>query len=107
MKITHAPTVSKVETVRFALDGEAFEIDLPEPDAAGLRRIFRPYIEHGRRRGTVPRAPARFRVVSGAEARAAGEWALAQGMNVSLKGRVPAGVIDRYHAARCWRCSPV
>ena len=95
---TYVPTGTPVQAVRFAIDGEAYEIHLGEQNAAKLRAVYAPYIAHGRRRGTVPEA-ARFRVVGGAEARAAREWAISQGMAVSRKGRVPAGVIDRYHAA--------
>jgi len=43
------------ETVRFALDGKSYEIDLNKKNATALRRSFKPYIEAGRssqRRGS-------------------------------------------------------
>jgi hypothetical protein len=36
------------ETVRFALDGRAYEIDLSAANAAKLRDALKPYIEKGR-----------------------------------------------------------
>ena len=42
------------ETVRFAVDGNAYEIDLSKKNAAEMRRTFDRYIEHARKaaRGT-------------------------------------------------------
>lgn len=37
------------ETVTFALDGEAYEIDLSEKEAKALRSALEPYIQSGRR----------------------------------------------------------
>lgn len=39
------------ETVRFHLDGRAFEIDLSTAHAEELRGILRPYILGGRKKG--------------------------------------------------------
>jgi len=36
------------ETVRFALDGKNYEIDLNKKNAAALRRALKPYIDAGR-----------------------------------------------------------
>jgi len=55
------------ETVRFALDGKGYEIDLSAANAAKLRDVLKPYIDKGRPSGAggrarVPRAataPAR------------------------------------------------
>src|SRR5262249_15464719 len=37
------------ETVRFAVDGNAYEIDLSQKNAAEIRRTFDRYIEHARK----------------------------------------------------------
>lgn len=37
------------ETVRFGVDGRAFEIDLSGDNAAALRAALQPYMEAGRR----------------------------------------------------------
>jgi hypothetical protein len=44
------------ETVRFAVDGNTYEIDLSEKNAAEMRRTFDRYIEHARKaaRGDSP-----------------------------------------------------
>lgn len=39
------------ETVSFALDGKAYEIDLNKKNAAALRRTLKRYIDHGRSAG--------------------------------------------------------
>lgn len=39
------------ETIRFALDGKSFEIDLNKKNAAALRRALKPYLEAGRSAG--------------------------------------------------------
>lgn len=36
------------ETVNFALDGKAYQIDLTRKNAAALRKAFKPYIDAGR-----------------------------------------------------------
>jgi len=39
------------ETVSFALDGKAYEIELSKKNAASLRKLLAPYIESGRTAG--------------------------------------------------------
>lgn len=91
------------ETVRFSLDGKAFEIDLTDDNAAALREALRPYIDAARTvssRGPAAPAASRTQRRSGrrdyAPIRA---WAAANGHTVSERGRVPASVIDAYDAA--------
>lgn len=40
---------SPTETVRFALDGQSYEIDLSPADAAEMREALAPYVQAGRR----------------------------------------------------------
>jgi Lsr2 len=87
-------------TVRFALDGADYEIDLNAKHAAALRRTLAKYIEGARRSSA--RRPAR----SGRRASASGvnttevrEWAKAQGIEVKDRGRVPAELVVRFKAA--------
>jgi hypothetical protein len=86
-------------TVRFAFDGTDYEIDLNAKNAAAFGKQLAPYIEHARRAGRAqPRrdsrtAPGRQR--SG-DIRA---WAKEHGLAVSARGRIPAGVLEQYHAA--------
>jgi hypothetical protein len=60
------------ETVSFALDGKAYEIELNKKNAANLRKTLAPYIEKGRTAGRPPspgrgRTPTAGRGVSGAK----------------------------------------
>ena len=91
-------------TVRFALDGTDYEIDLNTAHAAALRKAMAKYVEAARRSsgGATTRRPAR----SGRRASASGlnttevrEWAKAQGIEVKDRGRVPAELVVRFRAA--------
>ena len=86
------------QTVRFAFDGAGYEIDLNARNAAAFGKQLAPYIEHARKAGRAPaRRPGRpaGRQRSG-DIRA---WAKEHGLAVSERGRIPAGVLEQYHAA--------
>jgi hypothetical protein len=87
------------ETVSFALDGRAYEIDLNEANARSLREAFAPWIAAGRRAGgRVQEArtrPAR-RSQDTADIR---RWAAENGIPVSSRGRISADLRARYEAA--------
>src|ERR1700722_4910930 len=92
-------------TVRFALDGAEYEIDLNAKHAEALRKSLARYIDSARRSSggsTAARRPAR----SGRRAPASGlnttevrEWAKAQGIEVKDRGRVPAELVVKFKAA--------
>lgn len=88
------------ETVSFALDGVAYEIDLSEDNAAKLRGELGTWVEKARRVGG--------RRSRGASTSSAGgsndtprirEWARSNGHDVSDRGRIPAEVFEAYDAA--------
>jgi Lsr2 len=87
------------ETVRFAIDGAAYEIDLSKKHARALRRKLEPFISHTRKAGRGPRR----RSGRGAAGRERSEdvraWARARGIAVSDRGRIPASVAEQYRAA--------
>ncbi|RFD27347.1 nucleoid-associated protein Lsr2 [Mycobacterium uberis] len=91
------------ETVEFGLDGVTYEIDLTNKNAAKLRSDLRQWVSAGRRVG----GRRRGRVSSGRgrgaidreQSAAIREWARRNGHNVSTRGRIPAYVIDAFHAA--------
>ena len=87
------------QTVRFAFDGTDYEIDLNAKNAAAFGKQLAPYIEHARRAGRAqPRRGGRTapgRQLS-CDIRA---WAKEHGLAVSERGRIPAGVLEQYHAA--------
>jgi len=88
-------------TVRFALDGTEYEIDLTAEHAQALRNTLARYVAAARRSPASPR-PARARraagsrPVSGSEVRA---WAKSQGMEVKQRGRMPAELVVKFKAA--------
>ncbi len=89
-------------TVRFALDGTDYEIDLNATHAAALRKALAKYVDAARKSSAAARRPAR----SGRRSSASGlnttevrEWAKAQGIEVKDRGRVPAELVVRFRAA--------
>ncbi|MBM7770878.1 hypothetical protein JOD54_001082 [Actinokineospora baliensis] len=89
------------ETVRFALDGVSYEIDLSQDNADGLRTELERYVSAGRRTGgrratvaaRVGGAPAR---VDREQLRAIREWARTNGLEVSDRGRLPRSVVQKF-----------
>ena len=92
------------ETVEFALDGVSYEIDLSSKNAQKLRNDLKQWDEAsrrvgGRRRGRLG-PPGRGRAAIDREQSAAiREWARRNGHKVSTRGRIPADIIDAFHAA--------
>ena len=89
------------ETVSFALDGSSYEIDLNDANAAALREALGGYVGHARK---VTGASRRGRKASSASSSGSNtkdvrEWAKAQGMEVSERGRISADVQQAYDAA--------
>jgi len=92
------------ETVEFAIDGVSYEIDLSAKNAKKLREDFKQWIDAGRRVGGRRRGrsggPSRGRASIDREQSAAiREWARRSGHKVSTRGRIPAEIIDAFHAA--------
>lgn len=83
------------ESVNFALDGQAYEIDLGAANARELRDVLRRYIDAGRRIG---RATGRTgkRSQSGSTAAEIREWARTNGHDVPDRGRIPQDVRDAF-----------
>jgi hypothetical protein len=92
------------ETVEFSIDGVSYEIDLSARNAKKLRDDLKQWIEAGRRVGGRRRGrsggPGRGRATIDREQSAAiREWARRSGHKVSTRGRIPAEIIDAFHAA--------
>jgi hypothetical protein len=88
-------------TVRFALDGSEYEIDLNAGHAEELRKVLAPYVRAARR-SPGSRRPARTARrgnaagVSNSEVR---DWAKSQGIEVKDRGRIPAELVVKFKAA--------
>jgi len=85
------------ETMRFAIGGTAYEIDLNKKNARAFRKQLAPYLEYARKAGRGQRRPrtSPARQSSG-DIRA---WAKGRGIAVSARGRIPASVVAQYEAA--------
>jgi hypothetical protein len=95
------------ETVKFALDGTQYEIDLSKKNASKLREAFAPYLTAGTKIGrggvVVGGRAASARGRGGAAAdrdqnKAIREWAQAKGIKVSDRGRIKQEIVDRFNA---------
>jgi hypothetical protein len=93
------------ETVSFGLDGTTYEIDLNDANAASLREALSGYVGHARkvsggsRRGRRAGSSSSSSSSSSSNTKDVREWAKAQGMEVSERGRISAEVQRAYDAA--------
>ncbi|MEN3299799.1 Lsr2 family protein [Pseudonocardia sp.] len=94
------------EQLEFSVDGKAYEIDLSAKNAEALRDALAPYVSAARRvasggrRGSASSSAPASRPVSDREQnQSIREWAVAQGMKISERGRIPSNVLESYHAA--------
>jgi hypothetical protein len=85
------------ETVHFSVDGVEYEIDLSKSNADKFRNSFGDYVSHARKVGG--RRARKSASSDGVDIRAVRKWAASNGIQVSTRGRVPADVISKYHAA--------
>jgi hypothetical protein len=92
------------ETVSFGLDGTNYEIDLSAKNAAKLRDALANYVANARRAGRSGSrpvsSPRRSRGARGdrEQTQAIREWARKNGHKVGEKGRIPAHILEAYHA---------
>ncbi len=88
-------------TLRFAIDGAEYEIDLSAEHDEELRDAPRNYIAHARKvGGTGRRGTARSaRKPSAIDPVAARVWARENGYDIKERGRVPAEVVAKYREA--------
>jgi nucleoid-associated protein Lsr2 len=93
------------ETVEFGIGGKAFEVDLTQKHADALREILEDYVKVARPAGKLT-AASNSRRSSGTRAsvdreqsRAIREWARAQGISVSDRGRISEDIRRQFDAA--------
>lgn len=87
------------ETVRFGFGGIYYEIDLSKRNASAFRDQIAPFVEHARKSGRAKSGRPLRTASSRHRSEAIRAWAKAQGLAVSDRGRIPAGVIEQYEAA--------
>ena len=85
------------ETVRFSIDGTAYELDLSKRNASKLRKSLEPYIAAGRR---VSRSAGRGQTRDrDYDPKAVRKWAESNKVAIPARGRIPAGVLEQYRGA--------
>ena len=86
-----------VETIRFALDGVEYEIDLSEKNATEMRDALALWVGSARRTkgGKRRSAPREKPDYDPAEVR---KWARSQGIQVAARGRLDQGIVAAYRA---------
>jgi uncharacterized protein (DUF2252 family) len=86
------------QTVTFSLDGVDYEMDLNDENAGELRSSLARFIEAARRTGGRKRAVTEAKT-TGLPTKQIRAWALAEGLEVSPRGRIQASVVDAYLSA--------
>lgn len=90
------------ETFGFAFDGTEYEIDLNDKNAAKMRQAITFYTDHARKVGGSGRRASSNRgrsTSTGVDNSAVRAWAASNGVELSSRGRIPAKVIEQFHAA--------
>jgi hypothetical protein len=94
-------------TLEFGLDGVNYTIDLSEKNAGKLRKALDPYLTVAARVGrttTNGRVPSRATAVpiraNREQNQGIREWATKNGYDVSERGRIPASIVEAFHAKR-------
>ena len=88
------------ESVRFALDGVGYTIDLTAAHAEELRGALAPYVGAARKSDSVARAPrSTAPKAPKGDLKSIRDWANENGYTVSSRGRIPADVQSAYTAA--------
>jgi hypothetical protein len=96
------------ETVKFALDGKIYEIDLSKSNANELRRTLRPYVDRARgaRRNTGARRGKGGSPRGGVSRRSEGydrtevrAWAKANRIKVAPRGRISNEIVEKWRKA--------
>lgn len=116
----------QISTVKFALDGVSYEIDLADHNAAALRDALADYVAAarrtgGRQSGGSAAGPAATRGSSGGAGpsrsgynretlKSIREWAKQNGYTISDRGRLPADVVaaweEQHRGAKANRPAP-
>ena len=93
----------KGESIDFGVDGVGYRIDLGPKNAKAFRKSFDTYLTHatrtGGRRQRRTHTPTDRPRRDPAQTRAIREWALANGYEISARGRIPTDIEHAYHDA--------
>lgn len=90
------------QTISFALDGKSYEIDLTNEHADELRGAFDRYVKAARNVGGRQSARTHSTASQGTtnvDPKTVREWAKANKVELSARGRIPQSIIDQFRAA--------
>lgn len=92
------------ETITFGLDGVTYEIDLSKDNATRFRDSLAAFVNAGRRVGGGRSGGTRSRRSSSSSSgdvdpKAVREWAKANNIELSARGRIPADVVQKFKDA--------
>lgn len=87
-------------TVRFGIDGAEYEVDLSPEHEGQLRGFLDAYVGVGRKVASGRRTAVKTRKAGAGEANTIREWANANGYEINKRGRIPAHIVDAYHASK-------
>jgi len=88
-----------VATIRFAIDGTEYEIDLSERNANRFRNSLDEFVSHARKVGGSRRRRGAGVQIDKAQLASMRQWAKSHGMKVSERGRISQEVQEAYRAA--------
>jgi hypothetical protein len=94
------PSLEATDTIRFALDNREYEIDLSDQHINELRSTFDRYLKAarkvgGRRGSAAPSRASSGRRIDLSQVR---QWAAANGVELSTRGRIAGAVLAAYDA---------
>ncbi|MEJ4100526.1 Lsr2 family protein [Corynebacterium mastitidis] len=90
----------EVQSVIFGVDNGTYIIDLSEENAEKFRETLQPYIQVARKHIAPTQKIRRTRgVTANGRAREIRQWAIDQGKEISMRGKIPTEIIEAYNAA--------
>lgn len=87
-------------TVKFALEGTSYEIDLSHANVTKLRAALKPFVEAARKAGRTTTTRASTGRNSKGELAAIRTWAATAGLPAPARGRIPASTVEAYNASK-------
>ena len=85
-------------TINYSFDGNFYEIDLSSKNAELFRKDLRNWIDHSRAvQAPAGRRSNRRMSGAGEDFGAIREWAAAEGIKVSPRGRIKSEIVAQYH----------
>lgn len=98
--ISGAEIDTATPTVIFSFEGTPYEIDLTAGERSEFIELLNPYLNAARKASGGARRSRRSKPQSGStSAKDIRAWAIEEGLTVPARGRVPADIIEAYHAA--------